>query len=163
MLATQLGRVTFLMSLLFFPLLSLAYAPPLTLSGATTSGEKISITLERSKLESLPQSSLSTRLPWFEGTAEFEGVLLSDLLNTYSLSYKTITVTALNDYQVDVSQQYLDEFNPLIAIKKNGKYLKVRNYGPYWLVASIDAYPELAQTEHLGKMVWQIEFIETKQ
>ncbi|WP_146153883.1 oxidoreductase [Photobacterium sanctipauli] len=162
MTATQLGRVSLLIGLLFFPFLSWAYAPPLKINGIDSNGKQVAITLSRGEIEQLPQHKLSTHLPWFEGQARFEGVRLSVLLTTFSLEPERISFTALNDYQVDVSQEYIEKYQPLVAIKKNGNYLKVRDYGPYWLVASIDDYPELSETKQLAKMVWQIELIDVK-
>lgn len=141
---------------------ALAYETTLTLEGRNTSGKHVSVTLTRAQIEQLPQNTLTTHLPWFEDQAEFKGVKLTTLLEAYQLKPSHIKMSALNDYSASVSWQHIKKYEPIIAIQKNNQYLRIRDYGPYWLVFSIDQYPELGQRENLAKMVWQLETIETE-
>ncbi|WEM41485.1 oxidoreductase [Photobacterium sp. DA100] len=134
---------------------------PLAISGKSLSGDKLSLELERSQLEQLPQTSLSTNLPWLEQSATFQGVRLLTLLEHLNLSVSKLKLLALNDYSVVVSHDYIKQYNPLLAIKQDGQYLKVRDYGPYWIIISLNEHPDAAATEHLANMVWQLAYIET--
>ncbi|MCW8327435.1 oxidoreductase [Photobacterium sp. SDRW27] len=140
----------------------LAYETTITLEGKNTSGQPVEVILTRSQIEQLPQSTLTTHLPWFKGQAEFQGVKLKTLLETYQLKSSQITMGALNDYSATVSWNDIDKYDPVVAIKKDGQYLRIRDYGPYWLVFSIDKYPELKQMKYLAKMVWQLETIQAE-
>ena len=133
---------------------------PLALTGKDHSGKQLSVTLERNQLEGLPQSSISTHLPWLEQSATFEGVRLLTLLEHFDLSVAKLKLLALNDYSVEVSHDYIKQYNPLLAIKQDGQYLKVRDYGPYWVIISLNEHPEAAETKHLANMVWQLTVIE---
>ena len=135
---------------------------PLVLSGKKPSGEELSLVLERNQLEKLPQTSFSTNLPWLEQSATFEGVRLLTLLEHFDLSVSKLKLLALNDYSVEVSHDYIKQYNPLVAIKQDGRYLKVRDYGPYWVIISLNEHPEAAETKHLANMVWQLTVIETQ-
>ncbi|ELR67437.1 hypothetical protein C942_01366 [Photobacterium marinum] len=136
-----------------------AYETKLTIAGHNTSGEYITVTLTREQIEHLPQSTLITHLPWIQGKAEFKGVKLTTLLQNYQLEPTQIKMSALNDYSAEVSREHIEKYQPIVAIKKDDQYLRIRDYGPYWLVFSIDQYPELGQTKNLAKMVWQLEHI----
>ncbi|OLQ69486.1 oxidoreductase [Photobacterium proteolyticum] len=141
---------------------SLAYETTLTISGLNSSGQQVDVTLNRSELEKLPQTTLTTHLPWIKGQAEFEGVKLTTLLRAYQLKPTQVLMSALNDYSASSSWKHISKYEPIIAIKKNNQYLKIRDYGPYWLVFSIDKYPELGQRKNLAKMVWQLETIKAE-
>ncbi|MCG7585435.1 oxidoreductase [Photobacterium sp. OFAV2-7] len=141
---------------------ALAYETTLTITGQNSSGHEVNVTLTRSQLEELPQTSLTTHLPWIKEQAEFSGVKLTTLLNAYQLEPTEILMSALNDYSASSSWKHIRKYEPIIAIKKNDQYLKIRDYGPYWLVFSIDKYPELSQRKNLAKMVWQLETIKAE-
>ncbi|MGF1737216.1 oxidoreductase [Photobacterium satsumensis] len=135
---------------------------PLAIAGYTPSGEKLTHELAREQLEQLPQTTLSTDLPWLKQSATFEGVRLLTLLEHFNLSTSKLKLLALNDYSVVISHDYIKQYNPLLAIKKDGQYLKVRDYGPYWVIISLNEHPEAAETKHLANMVWQLTFIEAQ-
>jgi len=141
---------------------AIAYETTLTIEGKNTSGQHISVTLTRSQLEQLPQTTLTTHLPWIKGQAEFKGVKLTTLLDSLKIKPSQILMSALNDYSASVSWQHIEKYEPIIATEKNNQYLKIRDYGPYWLVFSIDQYPELSQRKNLAKMVWQLETIKAE-
>lgn len=154
-------RCHYWISVMLFAMANPVYAfdSTITIEGKNSKGEHINLTLTRAQLERLPQSTLTTHLPWIKGKAKFLGIKLSTLLETYHLQPHTIKLRALNDYSTEVSWQEVKEYEPVIALRKNNRYLKVRDYGPFWLIFSIDAYPELAQTKYLAKMIWQLEKI----
>ena len=135
---------------------------PLAITGQNVAGETFSLEVQRSQLEQLPQTTLSTHLPWLEQSAVFQGVRLLTLMEHFKLSGSKIKLLALNDYSVIINHDYIKQFNPLLAIKQNGEYLKVRDYGPYWVIISLNEHPEAAETKHLANMVWQLTFIEAQ-
>lgn len=141
---------------------ALAYETTLTITGQNSSGQQVNVTLTRSELENMPQTTLTTHLPWVKGQAEFKGVKLTTLLNAYQLKPTKILMSALNDYSASTDWQHITKYEPIIAIEKNNQYLKIRDYGPYWLVFSIDKYPELGKRKNLAKMVWQLETIKAE-
>ncbi|MCQ1060264.1 oxidoreductase [Photobacterium sp. ZSDE20] len=133
---------------------------PLAITGKNPSGEMLTLDLTRDQLEQLPQTTLSTNLPWLEQSATFEGVRLLTLIKHFDLPTSKLKLIALNDYSVVINHDYITQYNPLLAIKKDGRYLKVRDYGPYWVIISLNEHPEAAETKHLGNMVWQLTVIE---
>ncbi|WP_047514450.1 oxidoreductase [Vibrio harveyi] len=129
-----------------------------------SSPEKSDVVVALKDLESLPQTTYTTKLPWLETPAEFEGVKLSILLqNTFGQVPQRVEVRALNDYHSDLSREDILRYQPIVAYKQNHKYIKIRNKGPYWLIYSINKYPELDIAPYHSQMVWQINRISVKE
>jgi len=48
----------------------------------------------------------------------------------------------------------------ILAIKKNGEYIKIREKGPIWMIYPMDDYPELKKdllTQY--KLIWHVRTI----
>jgi hypothetical protein len=155
-----------LISCFFAFLLSSPYAIALstdiTLSAHQANGKKVELTVSLEQIEQLPQTIITTQLPWINGQAAFKGVKLSTLLEMHSIKPSLIRLKALNDYTTEVTWQEMLQYEPIIAIKKDEQYLKIRDYGPFWLIFPLDQYTELQQTTYLAKMIWQLESIKVE-
>lgn len=110
-------------------------------------------------LQALPQTSFTTSTIWTEGEQEFEGVLLSDLLEDAGITEGSIMATAINDYAVQIPVDEVDDIAPIVAYHLNGETMSVRDKGPLWIVYPYDqslAY----QTEIVySRSVWQLDRI----
>jgi len=111
---------------------------------------------DRAMLERLPQSSLVTTTPWTEGPQRFDGVRLVELLRLLEAGGKKIRLIALNDYSVTMSLQRYAPFDPLLALTRNGKRMRIAEKGPIWLVFPQDDFPELNQARVHDLWVWQL-------
>lgn len=149
---------------LVFSLSSSAFAlsTDITLTGYQTNGKKVEQVLSLDQIEQLPQTTITTQLPWINSQAAFKGVKLSTLLKMHNIKPSLIRLKALNDYTTEVTWQEMMQYEPIIAIKKNEQYLKIRDYGPFWLIFPLDKYDELQQTAYLAKMIWQLESIKVE-
>ena len=47
----------------------------------------------------------------------------------------------------------------ILALKRDGQYMSVRNKGPLWVVYPRHAFPELQQAKHNPKGIWQLKEI----
>lgn len=131
--------------------------PILTISG------KISITnrnntaqFDRAMLESLGMVTVETTGPWYEGTAKFEGVSLDKLMKRVGASGERVSVVALNDYSSDIPVEDFSKYNVILAIKRNGEYMPVRDKGPLFVIYPFDDNPELKNQTIYGRSVWQV-------
>ncbi|MEJ2762547.1 oxidoreductase [Photobacterium sp. MCCC 1A19761] len=156
------GKILIIFLLLSNSLNAYSYENSLTIEGVNTAGEKIAIVLSRNQIEQLPQTSITTHLPWVKEQTTFTGVKLTTLLTAYQLQTETIHLKALNDYSATVSWGYIRKYEPIVATRKDNQWLRIRDYGPYWLIFSLDQFPELNQRKSLGKMVWQLATIITE-
>ncbi|MFA0056772.1 MULTISPECIES: hypothetical protein [Vibrio] len=113
--------------------------------------------LSREQLLLLPQKEITTSLPWVDGKSVYSGVTLQTILETIDLPISSqVTFVALNDYKIAVPKEDFDDYHPIIAIKQDGKFMSVRDKGPYWLIYPLTSTPDIDNTDFHGKMIWQI-------
>jgi hypothetical protein len=121
-----------------------------------TGGYKVTVT----DLEKMPQVQIVTATPFLPGQTTFDGVLLRDLLKAAGVSGPKLVMTALNDYSVEVPASDAKDYDVIVAYKADGKYMRVRDKGPFWLIYPLDQHPELRNEATATKMIWQIKTID---
>lgn len=107
-------------------------------------------------LHALGTSTVRTSTSWTDGTQEFEGVLMSDLLAAVGARGDAIEAVALNDYSFGIKIEDFARYPVVLATTLNGHKLRVRDKGPLWLVYPRDQYSELQSELTDRKMVWQL-------
>lgn len=117
------------------------------------------IQLDSAAIRARPQQTVMTRTPWHDGTMTFSGPRLWDLLEPLKPTGKSLHITALNDYSVDIPLSDLQRYQPVLAWQLNGKALSVRDKGPLFLIYPFDAHPELHNQLYYGRSIWQIKRI----
>lgn len=118
------------------------------------------LTISHTALDALPQHSVVTRSPYFEGQVRFGGPLLEDVL-THATGKKPerespVTLAALNDYFVQTTLDVLTEAGAIVATRKDGIRLSIRDRGPYWLILPLSDRPELDNEQYHRLLVWQL-------
>jgi hypothetical protein len=68
----------------------------------------------------------------------------------------TITAVALNDYTTEIPISDFAQYGVLLAIKRNGEYMPVRDKGPLFIVYPFDSSPELKAQRFYGRSAWQV-------
>ena len=119
------------------------------------------VTFDIPTLERLGLIRFTTPTAWTDGLVTFEGVLLSRLLEVLAVpgDVTELVMTALNDYYVVIPTADVHTWPVIIALKRNGHYMSVRDKGPLWVVYPRHAFPELEQTKHKSKWIWQLKEI----
>ena len=119
------------------------------------------VTFDMPTLERLGLIRFTTPTAWTDGLVTFEGVLLSRLLEVLTVpgDVTALTMTALNDYQVVIPVADVHTWPVIIALKRDGQYMSIRNKGPLWVVYPRHAFPELEQAKHNSKWIWQLKEI----
>ena len=111
-------------------------------------------------LQAMEPVSFDTGTVWLGEVSHFEGVSLKSLLREIGAEGRTLRLTALNDYVVDIPVESLEEDVPILAYAVNGKILTLRDKGPLWVMYPFDRSTAY-QTEALYiRSVWQLEKIE---
>lgn len=131
----------------------------LTVRGAIElSNSKDGAQFDLAMLEKLPQKTLRTTTRWTSGVQVFEGVPVSALLDYLQASGQQIEAIALDGYispPIDIAE--LRKYGVILALKKNGNYLKVREKGPVWMIYPIDDFPELQKDLSVQyKLIWHL-------
>lgn len=132
--------------------------PTIVVNGSD-SGSPISMTFDRQELEQMGMVLVETTTPWNEGIVDFEGVPIEQILSTAGVSGTVATVTALNDYSVDIPVSDFSQFGVILAIKRNGEYMPVADQGPFFVIYPFDSDPALDAQPYHGRAVWQVKEI----
>ncbi|MCG9623734.1 MULTISPECIES: hypothetical protein [Vibrio] len=139
--------------LLFALFSSLALASNLTMKSEGVTFK----TYTDEDLANMPQTSIATELPWLEGENHFTGVSLIELFAQANAQIPdTITFIALNDYKVAITLKDIQAYNPIVANRKNGEKMSVRDKGPFWVIFPISQFPEIDTTDYHSMMIWQL-------
>jgi hypothetical protein len=111
---------------------------------------------DRSMLEALGMRSFRTKTPWYSEPVVFEGIPMRTLLREVGASGTRVTATALNDYTTDIPLADFDQFNVLLALKRDGNYMPVRDKGPLFIVYPYDTDARLQSQTYYGRSAWQV-------
>lgn len=133
-------------------------APAVVVSGVI-SGSRSSVAYPRDALEKMGLVSIKTSTPWNDGVVDFQGVPLDLLLKTAGVSGDTATVTALNDYSVDIPTSDFAKFGVILAVRRDGQYMPVDDQGPFFIIYPFDSDPILQGQPYHGRAVWQVKEI----
>lgn len=107
-------------------------------------------------LEALGMESFTTKTPWYKEPVTFSGVPMARLLDSVGANGTSLTVTALNDYATDIPTADFKTYPVLLAAKRDGAYMPVRDKGPLFIVYNYDSNPELQHQRFYSRSVWQV-------
>ncbi|CAD5372973.1 conserved hypothetical protein [Rubrivivax sp. A210] len=111
-------------------------------------------------LEALPQTSFSTRTPWFAQARRFTGPLLRDVLAAAGAQGTTLRLTALNDYRVELPYADPQQHDVIVARLLDDRPMAVRDKGPLFVIYPFDARTELRSAIYYSRSAWQLRTIE---
>lgn len=116
---------------------------------------------DRAMLEALPQATVVTQTPWYDEVSEFEGPLASAILEAVGADLNAnMRVIALNDYSAVVPASDFSDLGVILAMKRNGDALRIRDKGPLFVIYPFDENPDLNSEVYYNRSVWQIKAIE---
>lgn len=157
LLATGVGAAT------AAPLESPRSEPILAISGSisnTNDGEVARF--DRAMLEAIGTVKIRTMTPWYEDAVEFEGVPMKALMERVGAQGTEVTATALNDYRSTIPMQDFTDFNVILATKRDGEELPIRDKGPLFIVYPYDSDPKLANDKYYSRSVWQVKELDVQ-
>ena len=67
---------------------------------------------------------------------------------------------ALNDYSIDIPLADFRDYPVILALKMDGKNMRIRDKGPIWIVYPQDDHPELKTQAYRSRSVWQLRRLE---
>ncbi|MBR9838925.1 MAG: oxidoreductase [Rhodobacteraceae bacterium] len=110
-------------------------------------------------LEAMPAQSFTTRTTWTDGAQHFTGVALRDLMTAVRTSGSRLRATAINGYSVEIPAAGWREPVPIIAYRRNGLAMSLREHGPLWIVYPYDAAAEYRSAQAYSHSIWQLDRI----
>lgn len=132
-------------------------APILTISGRISVRNDGNVArFDRPMLEALGTRGFVTSTPWYKGTTRFDGVPMRTLLRAVGASGERIVALALNDYSTEIPAADFEQYDVLLALKRDGEYMPVRDKGPLFIVYPFDNAPELKAQKFYNRSAWQL-------
>lgn len=116
-------------------------------------------TFDLAALQSLESVAVNTTTIWTEGVQEFVGVPLAKLTAEMTGAFD-LRMTAINDYVVTMSSEFLNDRYPIVAYERNGALMSVRDKGPFWLIFPFDEDEAFTTEAMLSRSIWQLIRIE---
>ena len=112
-------------------------------------------------LESLGTTEIEVSYDAWPKAYRFEGPRLKDVLAAVGATASTVRVHALDGYAVELSKEQLDGEDWIIALKRDGEYLKLGQRGPVWMTHDPGADKKITKDEE-SKWVWTVFYIEVE-
>lgn len=131
--------------------------PVLTISGdisETNSGDTAQF--DRAMLEKIGMVKIVTTTPWYQGPMTFEGVPMDKLMAAVGAKGQRVVAYALNDYTTEIPMEDFAKHHAILALKRNGDYMPVRDKGPLFVVYPYDSEPELKSQIFYSRSAWQV-------
>jgi hypothetical protein len=133
----------------------------LTLRGkVSTTNDGGAAHFDMAMLEGLPQRSITTRTPWYDGPRKFTGPLLRDVLQAAGAKGTGLRAIALNDYKVEIPFEDALKFDVVMARLLDDKPMPVREKGPLFIIYPFDDKAELRVPQYFSRCAWQLRTIE---
>ena len=129
----------------------------LTITGKishTNDGNKANFDL--AMLEALGTTETFTETPWTKELGQFEGPLARTLMAYVGATGTEITVRALNDYVSTVPVTDFLDHDVILATRRDGKIMHVRDMGPFYITYPFTDNPKLLNEVNLSRSVWQL-------
>lgn len=113
-------------------------------------------------LESLGTETIRTTTIWTDGVQEFTGVPLHSLLQRLGAQAGVLEARAINDYATQLPVSDAVPGGALIAYRRNGQPMPVRDRGPLWIVYPYDKAEEYRREIIYARSIWQLERIHVR-
>ena len=111
---------------------------------------------DRDMLEKLGLVTIETTTPWYQGAMKFEGVPMDKLMADVGAKGQRVVAYALNDYTTEIPMEDFTKHHAILALKRNGEYMPVRDKGPLFVVYPYDSDPELKSQTFYSRSAWQV-------
>jgi hypothetical protein len=131
----------------------------LVFSGKVPGG---AVTLTREDIAKLPQRTLTEQPTSFPAPIVFKGPSLAEVLKLAGAAGDTITLTAADDYAVDIAADEINAFDPILAIEKDGVRMAPDDFGPFFVMWPFKETPEIDNETFQAKAIWSVVKIEVK-
>ena len=113
-------------------------------------------------LESLGTIKVTTLTPWYDRASEFEGVSMRALMELVGAQGTEVMATALNDYRTTIPLSDFESYDVVLAMKRDGEFMPIRDKGPLFIVYPFDSDPALQTETYYGRAVWQLKELDVR-
>lgn len=113
-------------------------------------------TLSLAELDALPQARIVTGTPWTEGRSVFEGVSGEALAALAPPEAAEVHAVAHNDYAYTVPLSDFASGQAILATRRDGAPIPLRDKGPYWIMYPFDDMTPHDRLPREPRSVWHL-------
>jgi hypothetical protein len=113
-------------------------------------------------LEALGTVELTTTTPWTKGPQTFTGVPLQRLLEAVGARGTLLRLSAINDFHAELPVSDARDYGVLLATRQAGRPMRIRDFGPIWIVYPWSDRPDIDRPGYHRRSVWQLARIEVR-
>ncbi|WP_288843765.1 molybdopterin-dependent oxidoreductase [uncultured Deefgea sp.] len=128
----------------------------LTVTGKSAHSE---VQLTEQMIAKLPQQIMTMPTAWYPTKQTFEGPLLRDVLKLAGIQSGNIKLRSLNEYTISIPVSDALQYDVIIARKRNGQLMTVRDKGPLFVIYPFHQHENLRRTEYYRRCSWQLRSI----
>ncbi len=110
-------------------------------------------------MRGLDWQEIETYTSFTDGPQVFAGPTLRSLLDAVEATGRRLNATAINGYFVEIPVAHADDYNVILAVEMNGRFMRIRDKGPIWVIYPLSE-EETAQKPFDNEMIWQLNQIE---
>lgn len=81
---------------------------------------------------------------------------MSRLMDFVGAKGTGVTVKALNDYVTEIPMEDFTKYPVILALKRDGVYMPVKDKGPLFIVYPYDSNPDLKHQRFYSRSAWQV-------
>jgi hypothetical protein len=134
-----------------------AERPILTITGRIgTTNVGASAVFDRPMLEALGIAGFETSTPWYKSPVRFDGVRMDRLMTAVGARGERVVAYALNDYSTEIPIDDFARYGTILALKRDGEYMTVRDKGPLFIVYPFDSDAALRHQRFYSRSAWQV-------
>lgn len=111
------------------------------------------------ELDALEQTSYETTNAFIDERSLFSGPLVRTVLGDAQLEVEpgsSLEMKAVNDYAVTVPVDDIREYDVILATRRDGTIMSVREKGPIWVMYPISDHEELTDEIYNSRLIWQL-------
>jgi len=152
-----MGRLVFSLLLLVCATFSGGVLSAKTILTVKSADGDVSVALTLADLQSLPQSEIRTTNEFVDGLKSFRGPLAREVLRHCKGGIpEMLTLTAANDYQIEVQAEEFFVYDVILALSMDGVLLSSRDKGPIWVIYPMSQHAELRDPVYNSRLIWQL-------
>ncbi|RFQ32501.1 oxidoreductase [Pseudomonas sp. ATCC 13867] len=108
-------------------------------------------------LERLSHRTYAAMLPEESHISHWQGVPLSLLFDEAHLeTSQRLRIDALNDYSALIPLSDLNAYEPILAYRRDDRYIGISERGPLFIIYPLVRHPELRTQLYFNRTVWQV-------
>ena len=119
------------------------------------------VEFDRAMLEALGMHEYEVNYEEWPEAILFEGPRLSDVLELVGAKPTMLTVVALDLFASEISKEDLGNHEWIVALKRDGEYLRLGQHGPVWVVYDPGPDKEITSEEE-ATWPWAAFYIEVE-